>query len=159
MRPMSNTVLPVLACFFLCGATLAQIPNAPAPIPSEIVIDQSCRLVTQDLRDPANPRERRHYDSGICVIEGGERISAKWEKNFINGKVKGTTYWIVERTYLLHNPYPQPIVFLVKQKIAKDHRIDSDPQPDEIVNSVALFKVFAAAGETVRLHVGDRDPA
>jgi hypothetical protein len=49
-----------------------------------------------------------------------------------------------------------PITFVVEQPLRKDWLVDSDPLPQEVVGSTAMFRVGADPGQIVRLHVGVR---
>ncbi|QHN04532.1 hypothetical protein FTO74_15050 [Granulicella sp. WH15] len=140
--------------------TLQAIPPAATPATpdqSEIHIDGRCRILSQDRTAAAQPYSRPHYrwDSGICHFES-ENASSHWEENIENGVVKRTYVTIREHEYLLHNPAPTPVTFVVDQAVPRGWKIDSDPQPDEFTNSVATFRVQAQPGQTVRLHVGER---
>jgi hypothetical protein len=133
-------------------------PSAPASPPSEIVVDGDCRIVTLDLRDPAKPREHHRSDSAVCNLGSGIHESTNWEKTILNGVSKDRRFEVNEREYVLHNPYPQRVTFVVQQHLDKNYRVNSDPQPNSITNSVATFRVFAEANQTIRLHVGERYP-
>jgi hypothetical protein len=155
-------MLPRLSPLFLLPATLlvatvlhAQQPT-PAISPNEIVVDADCRIVTFDLRDPAHPKPRYHRDDAICHIEG-ENSSQRWDKVEKNGKTKNVLVNIHECEYVVQNPSLHPITFLVKVGLAKNYRIDSDPQPSEVFGSTATFRVITQPGQTVRLHVGEHD--
>jgi hypothetical protein len=74
----------------------------------------------------------------------------------INGVPKQTYVSVIEREYLLQNTTDKPVAFIVDQPIPKGWHVDSDPQPINIQNSTATFRVFAEPGQIVRLHVGQR---
>jgi hypothetical protein len=63
---------------------------------------------------------------------------------------------ITEQEYLLQNVTTAPVAFVVEQFVPQGWRVDSDPQPTQIVGPTALFRVYAQPGEIVRLHVGLR---
>jgi hypothetical protein len=109
-----------------------------------------------DLRNPAHPRPRYSTDHIICHIEGYHE-TLRWEETIANGARKKRLVDIREREFLLQNPYPQPITFVVHQTLPTRYHIDSDPPPNDVTNSVASFRVIADPGQTVRLHVGERD--
>jgi TonB family protein len=126
---------------------------AAAPIPSEIEVDQSCRIVTMDLSDPAHPRPQYRTDLITCHTES-EKKTLRWEETIDNGVKTKRLGDIREHEFLLQNPYPQPITFVVHQALPTGYRIDSDPQPNDVTNSIATFRVLADPRQTVRLHVG-----
>jgi len=161
---MPSRFFPVLLLVLLLVPTLspltaliAQVPNPAPSDPSEIEVDRTCRIASTDLSDPAQPRIRHHYDSGICRLDGGVSRSIQWEKTIRNGASKEVSFEVVEREFLLHNPYPAPVTFIVKEQLGKHYRINSDPPPTEVTGSIATFRVVAQPNQTIRLHVGERD--
>jgi hypothetical protein len=154
-RRTAFALLPLI----LAAVSAAPLPAqtaAPPAIPSEIDVDQSCRIVTMDLRDPAHPRPRYRSDHIICSTAAAHE-TLRWQETILNGTTKKRLVDIYEHEFLLQNPYPQPITFLVHQAVPKRYQIDSDPQPEEVANSIATFRVQADPGQTVRLHVGWSD--
>jgi hypothetical protein len=143
-----------LLLLLLTAAPLAAQTPTAKPIPTELEVDHACRIVTQNLRNPARPH--LHYDSGICHLES-VLDSQHMATTIRNGVTKRTLVEVREREYVLQNPYPQPITFTVKQTVPKKFHIDSDPPPAELANSIATFHVTAEPGQTVRLHVGESD--
>ena len=144
---------------FLFALTLplaARATDDPQSIPTEITVDEYCRIASMDNSNPAKPRPRHRYDGGICRLDGGVKRSLTYETVIRNGVSKEKAVQVVEREFLLHNPYTERITFVVKQQLAKDYHIDSDPQADEVMGSVATFRVLAEPNQTVRLHVGER---
>jgi hypothetical protein len=124
--------------------------------PTQIEVDQYCRIVTMDLSDPAAPRPHYGFDRIVCHTESAKE-TLRWEETIANGTVKRRLVEIREHEFLLQNPYPQPVTFLVHQTLPKRYHIDSDPQPSDVTDSVATFRVVGNPGQTVRLHVGWRD--
>jgi hypothetical protein len=135
-------------------------PAAPSIIevdpPLQIDVDQECRIVTLDTRHPERPKVRRHTDVTICRLES-ENDSEHWEKILKNGAYKNVLVEVREHEFVLQNPYPEAVIYIVHQPITKHYHIDSQPQPVEITNSVATFHVVVAPRQTSRLHVGERD--
>jgi len=113
-------------------------PSAPATstieidLPLEVDVDGECRIITLDKRHPARPKLRHHTDKNVLVE-------------------------VREHEFVLQNPYPQPVTYIVHQPITKHYHIDSEPQPADITDSVATFRVLVPPGQTSRLHVGERD--
>jgi hypothetical protein len=140
-------------------------PAAPQPAaqstieidpPLQVDVDQECRIVTLDTRHPERPKVRRHTDVTICRLES-ENDSEHWEKALKNGAYKNVLVEVREHEFVLQNPYPEPVIYIVHQPITKHYHIDSQPQPVDIANSIATFHVVVAPGQTSRLHVGERD--
>jgi len=170
LRPTLSRFTLLTASAPLLLATLtaasAQQPAPPAGIqidaPQEIQIDQDCRIMTLDLRNPAHPKPHFRTDLALCHLES-EHDSEHWEKAMKNGVPKDVLVRIREHEFVLQNPYGQAVTFIVHQPISKHYRIDSDPPPDAITTptdgsqAIALFRVAVAPGQTARLHVGERD--
>jgi len=143
-------MIRIFLLLLLAAAPLA----AQAPIPTELEVDRQCRIVTENPANPTHPHH--HYDAGICHLESvldSQHIAT----TIRNGVSKRALVEVREREYVMQNPYPQPITFTVKQTVPKSFHIDSDPQPAEMANNIATFHVIAQPGQTVRLHVGERD--
>ena len=124
--------------------------------PLQVDVDQECRIVTLDKRHPDRPKLRRHTDPTICRLES-ENDSEHWEKVLKNGAYKDVLIEVREHEFVLQNPYPEPVTYIVHQPITKRFHIDSQPQPVDITNSVATFRVVVPPGQSSRLHVGERD--
>ena len=152
---LSGGAFLFLALFATVAGTAQQLPTQSAT-PAQIVIDPNCRLVTPDLRNPAKPRNHYQRDITICRLESVHE-SSHWEKQFLNGRWKNVRVTIHEREFILQNPYPRPVPFLVEYPLGKNQSIDSDPQPTEIVNQVAIFHLVVNPRESARLHVGARN--
>lgn len=150
---MSRTLL--LAAL-LTGAGVAGSQDAE-PAPNVIHVDERCRIVTEDRPNDHSPYSRPRYrnDKTICHFESEHR-SHHWEQKLANGVIQRTYVEVVEREYVLHDPTLQPLVFLVDQSVPSGWTIDSDPQPIEVIDQVAVFRVVAQPGQTIRLHVGER---
>jgi len=137
-------------------------PSAPATstieidLPLEVDVDGECRIITLDKRHPARPKLRHHTDPTICRLES-ENDSEHWEKVLKSGTYKNVLVEVREHEFVLQNPYPQPVTYIVHQPITKHYHIDSEPQPADITDSVATFRVLVPPGQTSRLHVGERD--
>ena len=120
---------------------------------SEIHVNERCRILTEtssqfsvsDLR-PGAP---------ICKVNS-EFHSNHWEQNIEDGIAKRAYLTIHEREYLLHDPTIEPVTFVVDQSLPEGWQVDSDPQPTEVTDGTATFRVISQPGQTVRLHIGER---
>jgi hypothetical protein len=125
--------------------------------PVEIHVDDRCRI----LPDPAQPlaakqkKPRPLTDPIICHVEG-THTSTHGEEAMVGNLLERSLVTVFEQEYVLQNISPDPVVFVAEQPVQKDWQVDSDPAPQEIVGSTAMFHVHAAPGEIVRLHVGLR---
>jgi hypothetical protein len=137
-----------------------QQPAAPPdqdPALQEVNIDQSCRILVQDRNHPAGDFSHPHYrrDESICDLQSVHN-SSDYEEQLDNGVLKRTKFHVYEATFVLHNITPDPVAFIVHQPIFNGGKIDSDPQPTTIDGNIAIFRVYAHPGETIKLHVGQR---
>jgi len=61
---------------------------------------------------------------------------------------------VSEVTYVIHNAAADRRTIVLEHPVVKGFTLDSDPKPTETTPTVYRFRVEAAPGETVRLHVG-----
>jgi hypothetical protein len=164
--PSINYCKLLVATLFLASTVFAQQPTPLLPadnasvspaLPTEVHIDQYCRVLTPGHPTATNPAPPAHYryNSVVCHIES-DLHSHHWEQKTINGTPRNTYVYVKEREYLLQNTTDRPVAFVVNQPLPKGWRIDSDPQPIDLQGSTATFRVIAEPGQIVRLHVGER---
>jgi hypothetical protein len=134
-QPASNSIAPVTTT-----ATL-----------KEIHIDQKCQILEGHGNGVRNPR----MDPSVCHFDY-VRTSHHLEETVKDGTTRNNVVTISEQEYLLHNVTAEPVTFVVEQLIPEGWQVDSDPQPTKMVGQTALFRANAQPGETVRLHVGER---
>lgn len=140
----------------LVPATPASAPStAPPAAPPEIHVNQRCRQLT-----PATVRVAAKPGHGFpaqmfCRLESVNTTQHP-EKTIVNGKPHRILVTVAEQDYLLQNITGAPVVFVVEHYVPKGWQVDSDPQPETLVGSRAIFHVNAQPGQTVRLHVGLR---
>ena len=112
-----------------------------------------CRVVTFDTSNVTHPKPHYKSDTAICRIESPKETST-WLKRNVNGQMKNVPVDIREKEYVLQNPYDHVVTFHVHHPVPKNYHIDSEVQPNELVNSIAVFYVIVQPHESVRLHVG-----
>jgi hypothetical protein len=141
------------------SASYSSGAGAPASSPeiNEIHIDQFCRVLTPGRPSSAhpNPVARYRYNSIVCHLEGSN-ASSHWEQTTQNGASKRIHVIVHEHEFILQNVTSEPVTFVVEQPLLKGWSIDSDPQPDAMLGSTAIFRVIAQPSQIVRLHVGER---
>ncbi len=113
----------------------------------------------EGLFDPIHPNERRLLsyaaDQAVHVSTESDKTStritsitaAKGVLVIHRGDVK-------EVTYVIHNSAADPRSVVIEHAVERGFTLDSTPKPDETTATVNRFRVEAAAGETVRLHIG-----
>jgi hypothetical protein len=136
-----------------CHASKTQLASnaAASPLLKEIHVDQHCRI----LHDDTLASDGAKTDSVICHLESVKSSRHVEEAVDANAKQR-TLVTISEQDYLLQNVTKAPIAFVVEHPVPDGWKIDSDPEPTEMVGSVAHFRVMAQPGQIVRLHVGER---
>ena len=154
-----RTSITILSSAAIFGVLLLPRLTSQEPAqfgPGQIYVDQFCRVFIPGP-STANPETAPQYrsDRYVCHIES-PHSTMRWEENIQNGKVKHKRVRIDEKEYVLSGPPDAPVTFYVEQPLPKGGRVDSDPQPVSVENSVAVFEVQAQPGQTVRLHVGIR---
>jgi hypothetical protein len=65
---------------------------------------------------------------------------------------------IREHTFTFHHPTHEPATFVLDQKAPKGWQVDSDPAPSKVSGTVATFLLAVDPGQTVSLHMGERNP-
>ena len=154
-------MLAFAVAFLIARAVVAQsndtAQQAPGlEQPKKIYVDENCRI--HDVPPSVTGGKPHIYtDRGICDV-GTPQVSFREETDYVNNKRKERTIMIREHTFSLHNPTQQETTFVVEQRLHKGWQIDSDPQPHEIEDGVAVFLVKTEAGQSVDLHVGERNP-
>jgi hypothetical protein len=136
----------------------AQPAEDSAAQPSvEINVDQNCMIVVQDRPEAAGSYSKPHLrpDPAICHLESVHRTQ-HLEENVDNGVILRTRVHVSEQTFVLNNISHDPVTFVVHQRVMHGWHIDSTPQPTELADGVAVFRVVAQPGEVIHLHVGQR---
>jgi hypothetical protein len=165
----TSSVLLISANVLLTGVIAAQQASRPArPAydpnthsvtgvpPRDIHIDQHCRILPDEEYAYAGKKKLRPVqDRTVCHL-GSVLESSHQEKRVSGGQVESSTVRISEQEYVLQNVTPEPVVFVVEQVVPRDWQVDSDPRPEVMEGSTAIFKVHAEPGQMVRLHVGIR---
>lgn len=134
--------------------TIASVP--PVGANGKIYVNENCGILP-DLSVVLNAKEKKdvHYDPVVCHVEDAANSQHQEEQAF------GTVFERVrvevrEQEFVLGNITLKPVVFFVLVPVPKGWVVDSDPQPKEMWDDVAVFEAHAAGGELVRLHVGIR---
>jgi hypothetical protein len=168
---LTGTPLPTLLLLSaLSAACQAQRAQKTAPRPPyvpppevdvssevrEIHVDQFCRILPDQAQSAgAGAKLRPRKDSVICHLETVLQ-SSHAEERLVGNELERSVVHIEEQEYLLQNVTGYPVVFVVEQPLRKGWFVDSDPPPQEVAGSTAIFRVDAVPGEIVRLHVGVR---
>src|SRR5580704_13851958 len=82
---------------------------------NEINFDENCRI-SEVAPHSEGLKEHVYKDDGICQVSG-ERVSTRQETTVEDDRRKNVTVTIHEHTFVLHNPNPNPVTFVVQQKV------------------------------------------
>ncbi len=115
----------------------------------------------QGLLDPIHPGERRLLS---YAADEAVRVSTDYNHNtqtvqqitISRGILKEETAEIAEVEYEVHNAAPDARTVIVQQPRRLGWTLDSEPKPEETTATLYRFRVLAAPGESVRLHIGER---
>jgi hypothetical protein len=134
-------------------ASSASAPAMSTVAAKEIHVDQSCHV----LQDQVNGVTGLSLgsDGAVCHLESVHTSQHMQETTA--GGTKRSSVTVAEQEYLLQNVTAEPVTFVVEQQVPKGWKVDSDPQPTEMVGTVALFRVNVEPGQIVRLHVGEQN--
>jgi len=135
---------------------------------SNLTLDRGSFSIVEDgkfggegLLDPIHPNEKRLLS---YAADQAVRVSTDYEHNtrrtqqiaVSKGVLTEKTLEIQEEEYLVHNAATETRDVIVEQPKQQGWTLDSDPQPVETTSSAYRFNVITKAGETVRLHIGER---
>jgi hypothetical protein len=113
----------------------------------------------EGLLDPIHPAEKRLLsyaaDQAVHVTTESQNQS-----NHVDHVTASKGVLVLHRaevrevTYVIHNAPATNRTVVLEHPVQKGYTLDSDPKPEETTATVYRFRVSAAPGETVRLHVG-----
>ena len=115
----------------------------------------------EGLLDPIHPGERRLLS---YAADQAVRVSTDFANNtrrvqhlkISKGVLTETSLDVTEVEYLIRNAAPDARTIIVERPVRQGWTIDSDPKPSETTPTVNRFRVQAAPGQIVRLHIGER---
>jgi hypothetical protein len=164
MRYGIGPVVIALICGVYAGTMRSQ-ESAPGPVNRELLtaphsheihVDQDC-LIHEVAPHTGGMKQHVYTDRGICDVSD-DKTSYRDETDVDDGRRRHRSVKIREHTFRLHNPSTEPVTFILEQSVTKGWEIDSDPQPNQMTGTIATFLVHAEPGQTVSLHVGERNP-
>jgi hypothetical protein len=142
---------------------------------SDLTLDRGSFSIVEDgnfggegLLDPIHPAEKRllsyAVDQAVHVTTEAQHITTKpTAVTAAKGVLVIHHTQFAEITYVVHNAAPEARTVVVEHPIRQDFTLDDadgkpgqDPKPEETTPTLYRYRVVAKAGETVRLHVGER---
>lgn len=160
------SILPLAITLVLGVPVILALPDSlaiaqssvPAPPPAqlkEIHVDRKCGILLEESDALSGLTEADvQNDHAICHLES-VFTSHHVEEALRDGVMQHNNVSVKEQEYLLQNITAEPVTFVVEHVLLDGWEIDSDPQPVRIVDNKAFFRVNAAPGQIVRMHVGE----
>jgi len=113
----------------------------------------------EGLMDPIHADERRLLsyaaDQAVHVsTEGNKGSSHITLISATKGVLSIHRAEVRELTYVIHNSAADRRTIVIEHPVQQGFSLDTDAKPEETTPTVYRFRVEAAAGETVRLHIG-----
>lgn len=150
--PKVFPVLPLaLAAAMLATPSSGQAQDEAARL--LIVVDKWCLI--QPESDPLilGDHVDAFRDDAICHLE------SVFSSHYIEEKITESErsrffVRVAEQEYVVQNPTEKLAVFVVRHDVPQNWKVDSDPQPNSMEGSTAVFRLNAEPGQRVRLHVG-----
>ena len=117
----------------------------------------------EGLLDPIHPKEKRLLS---YAVDQAVRVSTEGETNASRVvSVSGAKGVVVLRssqraevTYVVHNAAPEARTVVIEHPVRAGFVLGPDDKPAETTPEAYRFRVAAAGGETVRLHVSETSP-
>lgn len=162
----------LLAALLLISAAVPQQPStSPRPEyhksdpvtshldPKEVHVDKDCRILPNPSENHTNEKATPFVDAAICHIEN-PRTSTHEDQKTENGMLQRSTVTVNEQDFLFHNGSTEIQSFILEDQIPREWQVDPDHPATQIVASkagpIALYRVHANPGQTLRLHVALR---
>jgi len=175
IRKNESALVPILQTKIDAERVTLWSPRQPTPLralwitnTSNLTLDRGSFSIVEDgnfggegLLDPIHPAEKRLLS---YAVDQAVRVSTESQHNSTHAvevtAAKGVMILhhtdIVEITYVVHNAASDARTVVVEHPIHQGYTLDSDPKPEETTPALYRYRVIAAPGETVRLHVGER---
>jgi hypothetical protein len=168
MRLLSAAIF--LGAVVSCSISASNAQETPQPAPETpahaarapyspfktFFLDDTCRLLPDPAhRDTGKKKPHLHSDPVICHLEGVAN-SEHIEETIVGNELHRNMVSVSEQTYVLQNITTDPAIFEIEHFVPLGWSVDSDPKPDQMNGSTAIFHPHAQPGEIVHLHVGLR---
>ena len=118
----------------------------------EVHVTGDCRIYYKNTPDK---KPRYFRNAGICHQESANHVKQS-EDTMKDGVLTRVVYQINESDYLLHNFTDHSVAFVLDQRLPEGWHVITDPQPISVDDHMAIYRVLAQPGQTVRLHTGQR---
>jgi hypothetical protein len=183
IRKNESALVPILQTKIDAERVTLWSPREPTPLralwitnTSALTLDRGSFTIVEDgnfggegLLDPIHPAEKRllsyAVDQAVRVTTESQKSSSRVTSiTASKGVLILHNTAVTEITYVVHNAAPEARTVVIEHPIHQGYTLDADsarstdPKPSETTSTLDRFRVAAAPGETVRLHVGERMP-
>lgn len=182
IRKNESALVPILQARIPTERVTLWSPTQPRPLralwitnASNLTLDRGSFSIVEDgnfggegLLDPIHPNERRLLsyaaDTAVTVATDYSHDTQRvLSFSVVKGVLRQQTSEVSGIEYIVHNAAPDPRSVIVEQPIRPGWKLDSvsgqnnnDPKAAETTPTAYRFRVAAASGESVRLHIGQR---
>jgi hypothetical protein len=127
----------------------------PGAAPTEIHVDQRCRVLPDAPTLPSGKKARPRSDWSVCHLESVFDTNHRVQ-TVVGSELQRSDVEIFEQQYVLGNQSEQPEVFIIEQSALKGWTIEGDPPPFRVAAGKEYYRAWVQPGETVQLHIGMR---
>jgi len=181
IRKNESALVPILQTKIDAEPVTLWSPRQPTPLralwitnTSNLTLDRGSFSIVEDgnfggegLLDPIHPKEKRLLS---YAVDQAVRVTTESQHDTTQSTAltaaKGVMVLhhtqIAEITYVVHNAATDSRTVVIEHPIRQGFVLNNgtadsptDPKPDETTPTLYRFRVAAAPGETVRLHVGE----
>jgi hypothetical protein len=174
IRKNESALVPILQTKIDAERVTLWSPQNPTPLralwitnTSNLTLDRGSFSIVEDgnfggegLLDPIHPAEKRllsyAVDQAVRVTLDADRgTSITTSITAAKGVMQLHRTQIAEVTYVVHNAAADARTVVVEHPIHQGYALAQDSKPDETTATLYRYRVAAAPGQTVRLHVSE----
>ena len=174
IRKNESALVPILQTKIDAERVTLWSPDNPTPLralwitnTSNLTLDRGSFSIVEDgnfggegLLDPIHPAEKRllsyAVDQAVRITSETDRgTSIATSITAAKGVMQLHHTQVAEITYVVHNAAADARTVVVEHPIHQGYALAKDSKPDETTATLYRYRVAAAPGETVRLHVSE----
>ncbi len=174
IRKNESALVPILQTKIDAERVTLWSPQNPTPLralwitnTSNLTLDRGSFSIVEDgnfggegLLDPIHPAEKRllsyAVDQAVRITLDADRgTSIATSITAAKGVMQLHHTQTAEVTYVVHNAAADPRTVVVEHPIHQGYALAKDSKPDETTATLYRYRVTAAPGQTVRLHVSE----
>ena len=177
IRKNESAMVPILQTKINAERVTLWSPRQPTPLralwitnTSNLTLDRGSFSIVEDgnfggegLLDPIHPAEKRLLS---YAVDQAVRVTTEAQYDTTHATALTAAKGVLilhhtqsaEVTYVVHNAATDSRTVVIEHPIRQNYSLDAsskDPKPEETTPTLYRYRVAAAPGETVRLHVGE----